>query len=254
MDTDAPRPAADQGIALFDLDGTLLAWDCQLLFRDFVVRREPWRRVFLSVFLACAPLAPWLGDERMKRIFLAFLWKMPADRFAIHASEFADSVMPLVYPDVRGLLDRHRAAGDFTILASASPEGYVREIGKRLGFDLSLGTRVAHGLLLPPLRNHKGEAKVVRLRSLLGAEVWTDGRLRKSHGYTDSCADLPMLGICEAGTVVNPKADLEKIALARNWSILRPARPWQGSLDRAWRSICLLLGVGKDPAGRGIRG
>ena len=49
-------------IALFDLDGTLLAWDCQLLFRHFVLRREPWRGIFLPVFLVFLPFAGCLGN------------------------------------------------------------------------------------------------------------------------------------------------------------------------------------------------
>ena len=57
------------GIALFDLDGTLLPWDCQLLFRQHVTRREPWRILFLPLFLAALPLAPLLGTSRMKRVY-----------------------------------------------------------------------------------------------------------------------------------------------------------------------------------------
>ena len=65
-----------QGIALFDLDGTLIAWDCQLLFRHFVVRKEPWRVGFVKHFLVLAPLAKLIGTEGMKRIFLSYLWGM----------------------------------------------------------------------------------------------------------------------------------------------------------------------------------
>lgn len=242
--------AAPPGIALFDLDGTLLAWDCQLLFRDFVVRREPWRRVFLLVFLALAPLAPLLGKDRMKRVFLAFLWRMPEEKRAAHFRSFADSVMPLIYPEVRAMLESHRAAGHLLILASASPEGYVREIGARLGFDISLGTPVMHGPLFPELTNHKGAAKVRRLHEVLTGRHFSGNKLVHSHGYTDSTADLPMLTLCGTATVVNPKPRLEAIARENGWTIVRPQRPWNGTVDHAWRSICLLLGIGKDPAGR----
>jgi HAD superfamily hydrolase (TIGR01490 family) len=242
--------AAPPGIALFDLDGTLLAWDCQLLYRDFVVRREPWRRVFLLVFLALAPLAPLLGTDRMKRVFLAFLWRMPEEKLAAYCSDFADSVMPLLYPEVREMLENHRAAGHLLILASASPEGYVREIGARLGFDISLGTSVSHGPLFPPLINHKGAAKVRRLHAVLSDIHFRGDKLIHSHGYTDSTADLPMLALCDNATVVNPKPKLEAIARENGWAIVRPRRPWGGTSDHAWRALCLLLGIGKDPAGR----
>ena len=46
------------------------------------------------------------------------------------------------------------------ILASASPEFYVAELGRELGFDLTLGTPVELGSFFPDLVNHKGSAKV----------------------------------------------------------------------------------------------
>jgi HAD superfamily phosphoserine phosphatase-like hydrolase len=160
------------GIGLFDLDGTLIAWDCQLLFRHFVVRREPWRMVFLPVFLVFVPLAGWLGAAVMKRIFLSYLWRVSPETLAEYAREFADSVMPAVYPKLRAEIERHRAAGHFLVLASASPEFYVREIGRKLGFDLTLGTPVEFGPFFPDLVNHKGEAKVKRLRDVLPASFF----------------------------------------------------------------------------------
>lgn len=250
--TTAPDNHARRGVALFDLDGTLLAWDCQLLFRDFVVRREPWRRVFLLCFLLCAPLAPLLGKARMKRVFLAFLWRMPEDKLALCFRDFADSVMPLIYPEARDWIESHRAAGDLLVLTSASPEGYVGEIGERLGFDIRLGTVVRHGPLIPPLHNHKGAAKVERLRAILPEDCFRNGRIASSHGYTDSTADLPMLAVCEKATVVNPKARLETLARDHGWNVVRTALPWHGFLDHAIRSLGLLLGMGRDPAGRSL--
>ena len=99
----ADRPPA--GIALFDLDGTLIAWDCQLLFRHFVVRREPWRGIFLPVFLAFLPLAGLLGAGGMKRVFLCYLWKTQPEKLAAYAREFAAAVMPAIYPELRGKLE-----------------------------------------------------------------------------------------------------------------------------------------------------
>ena len=107
-----PIPSSPpQGIALFDLDGTLIAWDCQLLFRHFVLRREPWRGIFLPVFLVFVPLAGLLGAAVMKRIFLSYLWRMEPERLADYSREFAQSLMPAIYPELREKLERQRAAG-----------------------------------------------------------------------------------------------------------------------------------------------
>lgn len=241
--------APPQGIALFDLDGTLLPWDCQLVFRHFVVRREPWRLVLLPIFLLSLPFAGLLGTEKMKRVFLSFLWRMSPDQLAAHSRDFAKQLMSVIYPQLRDELERHRAKGDFLILASASPECYVSEIGRELGFDLTLGTVLESRSLFPKLENHKGAAKVTRLRKVLPAAFFEHGKLRNCHGYTDSSADLPMLELCQDSTVVNPSPRLTANAEQAGWRIIRPARPWRGKIDFSLRVLALLLGLGRDPAG-----
>jgi HAD superfamily phosphoserine phosphatase-like hydrolase len=233
-----------RGVALFDLDGTLLPWDCQLLFCHRILREHPWRRFYLGVFLPFTPLAPWLGAETMKRIFLCYLWRMDREEIQRHARELAASLD--FYPELLEEIARHRREGRLLILASASPEFYVAEIGKRLGFDLSLGTPVgigAHSPFFPDLDNHKGEAKVHRLRHLLPATWFENGVLRDSHGYTDSTADLPMLEICENATLVNPSPMLTAIGEKHGWAIIRPTRPWRSTFDRMRQMAKLVLGI-----------
>jgi len=237
------------GIALFDLDGTLLAWDCQLLFRHFLLRREPWRGVFLPLFLAALPGAGLLGTRRMKRAFLSYLWRIDPEQLEQHSRDFARSLLPAFYPELLAQIERHRASGHFLILSSASPECYVAAIGRMLGFDLALGTPVQTGPLFPQLQNHKGGAKVVRLRELLPPAYFEGGKLRHCHGYSDSRADLPMLLLCDCATVVNPSNRLAALAENSGWDIVRPARPWKSRAGFAVRVLALVLGVGRDPAG-----
>lgn len=236
------------GIALFDMDGTLLAWDCQLLFRHHVIRAEPWRVFSIPLFLAFLPFAKLLGTENMKRVFHCFLWKMSPDRLAELSREFAEKLIPSIYPELKTALAEHKSAGHLTILSSASPECYAAEVGRLLGFDISLGTVLENNLLFPDLTNHKGGNKVTRLRELLPASYLIGGKLVNSHGYTDSTADLPMLGICEKATVVNPKPSLAKLAIQNGWPILHPVRPWKSEMEKAFRVLALLLALGENPA------
>jgi HAD superfamily hydrolase (TIGR01490 family) len=237
------------GIALFDLDGTLIPWDCQLLFRHHVVRQEPWRRVFLPVFLGLLPFYPILKTEGMKRVFLSYLWGMLPEKVAVYSKDFAVSVMPAIYSELRKEIERHRRAGHLLVLTSASPEFYVSEIGRSLGFDLVLGTVVTPGELFPDLENHKGAAKVARLRDLLPVSYFDGSQLRACHGYTDSTADLPMLELCQRATLVNPKPELLDIGTVQGWQVVRPARPWKSKADFVVRSLKLLFGIGADPGG-----
>lgn len=241
---DAPPP----GIALFDMDGTLLAWDCQLLFRHHVLREEPARYFSVPLFLAFLPFAKLLGTENMKRIFHCFLWKMPPDRLAELSRSFAKKLQPSIYAELKEKLVSHKEAGHLTILSSASPECYAAEVGRLLDFDISLGTVLEDNRLFPDLVNHKGENKVTRLRKLLPPSHFIGGKLVNSHGYTDSAADLPMLAICDSATVVNPKPALVELAGQNGWPILRPARPWKSTFEKGWRILALLLALGGNPA------
>jgi HAD superfamily hydrolase (TIGR01490 family) len=243
------RPA---GIALFDLDGTLIPWDCQLLFRHYVVRREPWRAAFLPVFLGLLPLGGVIGVEGLKRVFLSYLWRLDEETLRRYACEFATQVAAAAYPELLAKLEEHRRRGHFLILSSASPEFYVAEIGRQLGFDLVLGTEVDATIrrrFFPDLENHKGAAKVRRLHQRLPASFFENGRLVACHGYTDSTADLPMLELCESATVVNPSPRLAALAAEAGWEVVRPQRPWTSRSGFARRAAALLAGLGRDPGG-----
>ncbi len=245
-------PAPPTGIALVDLDGTLLAWDTQFLFRHHVIRREPWRALLLPVFLLALPLFPLLRLDGLKRAFLSYLWRMPAATLATHAQAFATAILPAIYPELLELLETQRSRGHLLILSSASPEFYVTEIGRVLGFQLALGTVVATARtcpLFPSLLNNKGTAKVARLREVLPAAYFSAGQLPHAHGYTDSQADLPMLALCQSATVVNPDAALATLAHGAGWQILRPARPWRSRFEFGCRAVALLTGLGGDPGG-----
>jgi HAD superfamily hydrolase (TIGR01490 family) len=244
--TNEQREKLERGLALFDFDGTLVPWDTQVLFADFVLKREPVRRLYLPLFLSFLPCAGILGDEGMKRVFLSYLWMTKREQLEAWVREFVEEKIPGdCFPELLERLEGHREAGHLTVMASASPEFYVVEVGRALGFDLAFGTPVETGErvgLFPDLRNHKGEEKVRRLSGLLGPPV--DGCWPRSHGYTDSRADLPMMRCCRRGTVVSPSDGLAEEAERAGWEIVRPQLPWTGKIDKARQLLGLLLGKG----------
>lgn len=238
-------PASPKGWALFDLDQTIVPWDLQVLFCNFVLRREGWRRVLLLPFFALLPLAKILGSEVMKRTFMGFAYGMAKPRLETLAQEFAREVVEtLCYPEVLAELHRHRDAGHRTILVSASPELYVCEIGRRLGFDEVFGTVVELGERLQwfpqfPLGNNKGANKVLRLRDELGLT----GVLPNSEGYSDSKADLPMLAMCERVVAIHPEGTFADKAAAEGWRLLQPAKPWKNRTAFALACLKMMLGA-----------
>ena len=234
-----------KGWALFDLDQTIVPWDLQVCFCNFVLRREGWRRILLIPFFLLLPLAKVLGSETMKRVFMGFGWRMEREKLLSWGNEFADQVVAeLTYPEVLAEIERHRAEGRTLVLVSASPETYVSRIGEKLGFDYVYGTVVEVGERLAwfppfPLGNNKKENKVVRLRDELGLE----GVLPNSEGYSDSKADLPMLEMCEKVVAIHPEGILAEKAKANGWRVLTPIKPWQDRKQFAWGCLMMMLGL-----------
>ncbi|MCW1887802.1 HAD-IB family phosphatase [Luteolibacter flavescens] len=245
--TDDMQAKLERGLGLFDLDGTLIAWDTQMLFADHVIRREGWRRAYLAFFAAFLPAAKILGDEGMKRVFLSYLWRADHAKIEAWARDFVAEFFPArCYAVMLEKLQRHRDAGHLTVLASASPEFYAREVGRVLGFDLALGTLVEWQgpmPLLPDLRNHKGAEKVRRLSEIIGAPAAADGLWPRSHGYSDSSADLPMLRCCVENTLVNPSERLTALGEEKGWHIERPAKPWSTSAGHAREVLRRIAGI-----------
>ncbi len=210
-------------LALFDLDGTLLPTDTQWLFFRYVMRREPARVVLLVWFILLVPL--WfckvLGTREMKRVFMAYLWKMPADRLREYAADFARSdVRPMLFPRMIAEIERHRREGRTLVLNSASPALWVEEIGAMLGFHHSIGTPVQVEPIMPLFPeisgpNNKREAKLPRMasRGLLPCDE------ADSWAYSDSEADLPMLGLVKNIVLTAPNAVFTMEGVRKGWTI-----------------------------------
>lgn len=213
---------------LFDLDQTIIPWDTQLVFRSYVLQKEPLRRLLTLVFLLFLPLNKVLGAGGMKRVFHSYLWRMSASQLEAHVTGFLSEWLPkLPYPEIIAEIEDLKNQGHSLVLSSASPELWVRGIGHALGFHHSLGTRFDWGervALFPDLigENHKGVEKVHRLASL--------GITTGHAGFSDSRADLPLLALCQKNTLVHPLPGVRKIGEEKNWRILEPVRPWKDRL------------------------
>lgn len=235
--------------ALFDLDQTLLPYDTQGLFCNFVLRREGWRRLYLPLFTAAAPLRAvrLVSTGGLKRTFLSFLWRMPRARLTELVHEFAENVVPpLCYPEILAEVEKHRAAGRTLVLNSASPEFYLSAIARVLRFDHFFGTRIQFQRdplpLIPRLEgeNNKQHEKLKRMRHLLPGEASLP--LAGSWAYSDSKADLPMLRWVEHPVVVNPDPFLTGVAAEEEWPVMRPPRPQKSRA--AFFGDCALQALG----------
>lgn len=238
-----------KGYALFDLDQTIVPWDTQLMFCNFVLKREPLRRLHVLGLLPFLPFSKLLGAGGMKRVFLNYLAGLDEAKIDAYAREFVDELYPEgMYGEVIEIVESHKQAGRLTVLNSASPEFWVKYLAEKMGFDHYYGTQVEiSGTMkfFPDFvtgENNKGAAKIPRMVPHF-PEDWQDGDvLPNSYGYSDSHADIPMLDICEDNTIVNPTDKLAAYAKPRGWHVITPDRPTKGKWSFAL--ACLKQSIG----------
>ncbi len=244
------------GYALFDLDHTLLPFDTQVLFCNFVLQRQSiFRRLYVLVFALFLPFAllRMCSLRWMKRVFSSYLWRLPEERLRQLAREFAEQEVPsALYPEVWAELKKHQEQGRVTILNSASPDVYVGEIAKVLGFDHYVGTRLRIEDPMPlipriegPNNKHGEKIPPMTERGMLpgGFDPGRGDQLPDSFGYSDSKADVPLLGICEQGIMIHPGEAYAAIGRERGWTTMRPRQPYAGKWGGRWASIRQALGI-----------
>jgi HAD superfamily hydrolase (TIGR01490 family) len=192
-------------LAAFDLDGTLTRRDTLLPFLHRAVGRDRAYRALLASSLPLARAAALSGPHRDRAkaaVLQRLLAGMPLAELAAAAEAYADDVVAFqLRPETRERVEWHRGEGHELVLVSASPELYVEPIGRRLGFDEVLATRLevgGDGRLTGRLvgANCRGPEKVVRLRE------WRGDALVVAYAYGDSAGDREMLALAATATKV----------------------------------------------------
>lgn len=222
---DHQRPARTATAAIFDLDGTITKHGSHTPFIWGVARRKPAKLIHIAPILAAAMLykGRLMSRAQLKEIMLgAVLGGAPNAEVQRHALDFADHWLPRsLRPGALKRIERHKAAGDYLILASASFEIYAEIFGRRLGFDRVIATKTVrdpHGRMTGAIdgENCRGQAK---LRRIQGA--WPELKSQfKVIAYSDHHVDLPLLRWADCAFAVNPTKSLRRQARAEQLEIL----------------------------------
>jgi HAD superfamily hydrolase (TIGR01490 family) len=217
-------------LALFDLDGTLLAIDSDHAFGEFMVRlgwadAQTFRRTndeFYAQYQA----------ERLDMVqyvrFATSAWRARAPgELAAATQRFIDEVIqPCVHDNARALLRRHVQAGDRIAIVTATNEFVTRPIAALLGVDTLIATELQRDALgratgeihgVPAFR----EGKVARVGAWLAHEGRRMQDFERSYFYSDSTNDLALLEQVSDPVATNPSPALQRIAQQRGWPVLR---------------------------------
>lgn len=194
MTTTGPRT-----IAVFDLDGTLTRGDTLLPF----LRRARGSTRTAGAVLVHVPLIvrallfPGHRQAAKEAVVAHILAGQDIEALARTAESYAEEVVTRrLRPRMLERVELHRRAGHELVVVSASPALYVAPVGRRLGFDAVLATRLEVG----PGRqltgritglNCRGPEKVARLREWLGS------RPVVLYAYGDSAGDRELLAAAD---------------------------------------------------------
>jgi phosphatidylglycerophosphatase C len=217
-----PKSTAPSGVwvALFDLDGTLTWRDTLLPYLSGFLLRRPWR-VFRLWGAPQALYRYWMDRDhgalksRMIRMIMGGAQRSAVEAWTEH---FVMQLKPKQRFRPLGLavVEAHRTAGDHLVLMSASPDLYVPQIGRLLGFERTVCTEIQwQGERLDgrlSSANRRGEEKSRCLE-------WLRQQYRGLPiiAYGNSSSDLDHLREADRALLVN--GSMETRRLAKQWDI-----------------------------------
>lgn len=216
-----------RGAAFFDLDKTLMEGASALHFAraayraGIVSRRQLARDVWANVRFRLEGSTDEGADAVRERV-LREMTGVPRVRLARLGPEVLAGILPALYPEMLRVAWRHQDAGRPAYMVTAASQDLAALLARVLVLDGGIGTPYevegGHytGRLAGPFTYGEGKAEAIRR---LAADEGID--LAASYAYSDSESDLPMLRAVGNPVVVNPDRELERVARAEGWEVLR---------------------------------
>jgi HAD-superfamily subfamily IB hydrolase, TIGR01490 len=132
---------------------------------------------------------------------------------------------PYVYAEAAALIEEHKSLGRDVVLVSSSGEEMVRPIGKMLGVDDIIATRmvVEDGRYTGAIEFYAaGPNKATAIAELADRNGYL---LDDCYAYSDSITDIPLLDAVGHPHAVNPDRALRRFAAERHWPVLTFRHP-----------------------------
>lgn len=216
-------------LALFDLDHTLLPLDSDYEWGQFLVRigaveAEAFAQRNAEFFhrYQIGTLDPVEYLEFAFGLFAQFPRKQLDDW---HRQFMAEVIEPAIRPAARRLVDKHHEAGDLIAIVTATNRFVTGPIARAFGVDNLIaaeaemtadGNFTGKHIGTPPY----GSGKIVNTKQWLASLGKSLENFERSHFYSDSQNDIPLLSLVTNPVATNPNAKLAAHAEAHGWPIL----------------------------------
>ena len=234
--------ADPRGAAFFDLDKTLIEGSSAIHFgraayrAGMVSRRQIASDAWANIRFRLNGSTDEGTEELKQRILDAIAGWRVVDLARLGPDVLA-GILPLLYRDMLDEAYSHQDAGRPVFIVTAASQELADTLAAVLVLDGGVGMRsevrdgVYTGRAAGPFTYREGKAAAIRE---LAAERGID--LAESYAYSDSESDLPMLRAVGHPVVVNPDAELARVARAEGWRVMR--------FDRLGRRLKLGAAVG----------
>jgi len=215
-------------LALFDLDHTLLPHDSDEQWVEFLIEEGVLdRAVFEAGNRAIVERyrRGEVGVLEFTEFYLSTLEPHPVSRLEAWRQRYLQQrIFPRIAPAARGLVERHRAAGDLVVLTTATSSFLTAPIAREFGFEHLIATEpeVRDGRYTGKVAGtpNMREAKIARLEAWLATRGARLADFRESWFYSDSRNDIPLLSVVTHPVAVNPDPTLAALATQKRWPIL----------------------------------
>ena len=211
-------------LAIFDLDHTLLMADSDFLWGQFLCRQgvvdaEAYARENLRFYQDYQ--AGTLDIEAFCAFSFKPLTEHPRARLdAWRAAFVTHQIEPVIAPGAQPLIDQHKAAGDFTLIMTATNRYITAPIAERLGVDALIATD-------PEEIDGRFTGRISGVPNFQQGKVIRLAQWREDHPqtfehvtfYSDSRNDLPLLEAADLAVAIDPDPVLKLEAEQRGWPI-----------------------------------
>jgi putative phosphoserine phosphatase / 1-acylglycerol-3-phosphate O-acyltransferase len=212
--------------AFFDLDGTLVAgFTVAAVTKDRLRRGEVGAAEFARMMQLA--LEYRLGRQQFENIIEGAV-QSAKGRLAEDVEEMGDrvfeqSIVDLIYPEMRELVQAHQRRGHTVVLSSSALTMQAAPVARYLGIDHLVCNRFVvdeQGILTGEIERPVvwGTTKATSVQRF-AAEHHVD--LSNSYFYADGDEDLALMHLVGHPRPVNPGPGLARVAGRRGWPVLR---------------------------------
>jgi HAD superfamily hydrolase (TIGR01490 family) len=216
-------------LALFDLDHTLLPIDSDYEWGQFLVRTgavDPVAFKQANDNFFAQYQAGTLDPVEYLEFALGTLARFPRAELEAMRGRFMDEVIaPAILPPARALLRRHQEAGDLVAIITATNRFVTGPIAAALGVEHLIAAEPElddDGNITGKLRGipTSGAGKVTHTHAWLEKIGKPLASFERSHFYSDSHNDIPLLSVVTHPVATNPNAALASHASEQGWPSL----------------------------------